>query len=50
MASPRVVYGFMHKIITSPINSPAFRRTPAPQSTRVHHSGALLHLGTEPTE
>lgn len=50
MASPRVVYGFMHKIITSPIDSPALPRTPAPQSTWVHHSGALLHLGTEPTE
>lgn len=38
MASPRVVYGFMHEIITSRINSPAFRW---PRTQGRHQSGAL---------
>lgn len=37
MASPRVVYGFMHEIITSRINSPAFRW---PRTQGRHQSGA----------
>lgn len=44
MASPRVVYGFMHEIITSRINSPAFRQTPVPKGR--HQSGALQYASS----
>lgn len=52
MASPRVVYGFMHEIITSRINSPAAPRFDRPRFPKgvikVERSSMLLR--TESTE